>query len=83
LLDAGDDFLESIAAGAAALAKHRKSDTLEASDVRLHVERVWGMQLPGAGSELVGPPRRARAEAAPGDEDAPPAKRGKKAAAPR
>jgi transcription initiation factor TFIID subunit 12 len=49
LLDVGDDFLEHTTAGAAALAKHRGSDTLDASDVRLHVERVWGMQLPGHG----------------------------------
>ena len=47
LLDVGDDFLEHVAAGAAALARHRGSDTLDAEDVRLHCERVWGIPLPG------------------------------------
>lgn len=53
LLDVGDDFLEHATAGAAALAKHRGSDTLDACDVRLHVERVWGMPLPGHGDSAV------------------------------
>jgi transcription initiation factor TFIID subunit TAF12 len=53
LLDIGDDFLEHVAAGSAALARHRASGVLEASDVRLHVERVWGMPLPGHGAEEV------------------------------
>lgn len=51
LLDLGDDFLEHTAAGAAALARHRGSAVLEASDVRLHVERAWGMPLPGHGGD--------------------------------
>lgn len=53
LLDVGDDFLEHVAAGAAALARHRGSDTLDAEDVRLHCERVWGIPLPGHGSKEV------------------------------
>ena len=57
LLDVGDDFLEHVAAGSAALARHRGSAMLEASDVRLHVERVWGMPLPGHGAEEVEPMR--------------------------
>jgi transcription initiation factor TFIID subunit TAF12 len=51
LLDVGDDFVEHCAAGAAALARHRGSDTLDASDVRLHVERVWNLPLPGHGGD--------------------------------
>lgn len=50
LLDVGDDFLESVAHGAAQLARHRGGDTLEAADVALHLERVWGMSLPGHGA---------------------------------
>ncbi len=57
LLDVGDDFLEHVAAGSAALARHRGSAMLEASDVRLHVERVWGMPLPGHGADEVEPMR--------------------------
>ena len=57
LLDVGDDFLEHVAAGSAALAKHRGGALLEASDVRLHVERVWGMPLPGHGADDVEPMR--------------------------
>lgn len=53
LLDVGDDFLEHVAAGAAALAHHRASDTLDAEDVRLHCERVWGMPLPLPGPHSV------------------------------
>ena len=52
-MDVGDDFLEHVAAGSAALARHRGSATLAAADVRLHVERAWGMPLPGHGSEEV------------------------------
>lgn len=55
LLDVGDDFLESVALGAAQLARHRGGDSLEAADVRLHLERVWGIALPGHGSDAVQP----------------------------
>ncbi len=57
LLDIGDDFLEHCAAGSAALARHRGSAVLEAADVRLHCERVWGMALPGHAGEEVEPHR--------------------------
>ena len=57
LLDVGDDFLEHVAAGAAALARHRGGDSLEAEDVRLHCERVWGLPLPGHGAGTVLPGR--------------------------
>ena len=59
LLDVGDDFLEHVAAGSAALARHRGAAMLEASDVRLHVERVWNMPLPGHGADEVEPMRLA------------------------
>jgi transcription initiation factor TFIID subunit 12 len=55
----GDDFLEHVAAGSAALARHRGAALLEASDVRLHVERVWNMPLPGHGADEVEPMRLA------------------------
>ncbi|KAJ0028105.1 hypothetical protein Pint_35995 [Pistacia integerrima] len=47
LVDIAEDFVESIITFGCSLAKHRKSDTLEAKDILLHVERNWNMTLPG------------------------------------
>lgn len=53
LLEIADDFVESIVTAACHLAKHRKSNTLEARDILLHVERHWNMNLPGfSGDEI-------------------------------
>lgn len=51
LLNISEDFVESITAFGCSLAKHRKSTTLEARDILLHLERNWNVALPGFGGD--------------------------------
>ncbi|KAI4300451.1 hypothetical protein L6164_033829 [Bauhinia variegata] len=53
LVDIAENFLESITRSGCSLAKHRKSTTLEARDVLLHVEKNWNMTLPGFGGDEI------------------------------
>lgn len=51
--DIAENFLDSIIRSGCSLAKHRKSTTLEAKDVLLHLEKNWNMTLPGFGGEEI------------------------------
>ncbi|KAI6674118.1 hypothetical protein NL676_002024 [Syzygium grande] len=53
LVDVAEEFVESITAFGCSLAKHRKSTSLEAKDILLHVERNWNITLPGFSADEV------------------------------
>ncbi|CAN6623918.1 transcription initiation factor TFIID subunit 12 [Trichomonascus vanleenenianus] len=53
LLDLADEFVTSTTSFACRLAKHRKSDQLEAKDLQLHLERNWNIRVPGYNADEI------------------------------
>jgi len=58
LLDVADEFIDSVITFACRLAKHRKSTTLDVKDVQLHLERNWGIRVPGYAPDEVRPVKK-------------------------
>lgn len=55
LLQIADDFIENIINSSCQLAKHRKSNILEAKDVQFHLERNYNLWIPGFGTDELKP----------------------------
>lgn len=53
LISITDDFIENVVSASCQLARHRKSNTLEVKDVKLHLEKHWNITIPGYGSDEV------------------------------
>lgn len=61
LMQIADDFIENVVTASCKIAKHRKSNSLDIKDVQLHLERSWGMWVPGFGSDELRPYKRSSA----------------------
>ncbi|KAH3675459.1 hypothetical protein WICMUC_002748 [Wickerhamomyces mucosus] len=53
LLDLADEFVTNITSFACRLAKHRKSENLQAKDIQLHLEKNWNIRVPGFASDEI------------------------------
>jgi transcription initiation factor TFIID subunit 12 len=63
LLELVDDFIESTTTFACKLAAHRGSDQLAMTDVKLHLEKNWGIRVPGFGGDSARSLRRPSSDA--------------------
>lgn len=59
ILQVADDFIDNAVSSACELAKHRKSNTLEAKDLHVIFERNYNIWVPGYGTEEVRPYKKA------------------------
>ena len=50
--------MQNVTKFACSLARHRRSNTLEVKDVRLHLEKNWNMRIPGFASDDVRLPKK-------------------------
>jgi len=57
LIDMANDFIERVVTFSCQLAKHRGSDTLEAKDIQLHLERNWNIRVPGYSRDDIRAPK--------------------------
>eukprot|EP00357_Protocruzia_adherens_P035386 CAMPEP_0115006920 /NCGR_PEP_ID=MMETSP0216-20121206/20813_1 /TAXON_ID=223996 /ORGANISM="Protocruzia adherens, Strain Boccale" /LENGTH=125 /DNA_ID=CAMNT_0002373647 /DNA_START=40 /DNA_END=417 /DNA_ORIENTATION=+ len=48
LIDIAEDFITNVTKNACILASHRDSDTLEANDIKLCLEKNWGIYVPSS-----------------------------------
>ena len=64
IMHIAEEFIASVATCSSLLAKHRGSQTLDVADVQLHLEKNWGIRVPGYSVPEPGrtPFRRAPAE---------------------
>jgi transcription initiation factor TFIID subunit 12 len=61
LLQLVDDFIDSVVTSSCQLAKHRRSQSVEAKDVQFHLEHCWNMWVPGFGSDELRPYKKSAA----------------------
>ncbi|XXQ30608.1 Transcription initiation factor TFIID subunit 12 [Plasmodiophora brassicae] len=57
LLQIADEFVDNVATFSCAIARHRKSSTLDAKDVQLYLDHSWNIRVPGYTSTLTPPMR--------------------------
>lgn len=59
LIQLAEDFVQNVVQASCDLASHRQSQTVEAKDVQFHLEKVWGIRIPGYTGldELEAPPQ--------------------------
>lgn len=58
LCDVADEFIARVTSFACRLAKHRKAETIESSDVQMHLQNNWNIRIPGYSADAVRSIRR-------------------------